>query len=76
VNHKPLKIETTASGSERWLSPATVNLCIENAITWCWNLLPADARTPERVEAEIRARVERALDDFEHDWATFAPEEA
>jgi hypothetical protein len=56
------------------MGPGMVDQSIRHAISHCWMIMPEDRKTPERVAAEIRRIVERALKDFQDDATAFGME--
>ena len=60
-----------ADGMRAMFGPLHVDQEIRQAISMCWMALPADQRTADRVEAEIRRVVERALKDLKEDAGSF-----
>ncbi len=51
--------------------PNGVNSAIGQAITSCWHVLPKDTRSMERLDAEVRRIVERALKNVKEDAEAF-----
>ncbi len=53
------------------VGPNGVHQPIAQAITSCWHLLPKDTRSMERLEAEVRRIVDRALKNVKEDAEAF-----
>jgi histone H3/H4 len=53
------------------LGPQAVDQLIRQAITFCWQMLPAERRNSAGVAAEIRRIVDRALKDLKDDAKAF-----
>jgi hypothetical protein len=52
-------------------SPGQVDQTVRQAIQMCWMMLPADGRTLDEVERQVRRIVERALKDLRDDASAF-----
>ena len=53
------------------IGPTDIDSMIRNAVSMCWSVMPAETRTLQRVEAEIRRLVDRALKDMIEDAKAF-----
>jgi hypothetical protein len=60
-----------ARSSYGLLGPHAIDQLIRQAIGLCWQLLPANARTPVHVSKQIRRVVDRALANLEEDAKEF-----
>jgi hypothetical protein len=54
-----------------FFGPGQVDQIVRSAIQMCWMALPADRRTPDELEAQIRRLVDRAMRDFREDREQF-----
>lgn len=71
-----IKTGGEGSGEDRdsmraFMGPGVVDQEIRQAIMMCWTALPAERKTVEAVESEIRRIVERALKDLKEDARAF-----
>jgi hypothetical protein len=56
--------------------PQQVDHTIRQAIQCCWMALPADRRSADGIETEMRRLLDRALRDLREDWQSFGFPEA
>jgi hypothetical protein len=54
-----------------FFGPQQVDNQIRQAIQTCWMILPADRKSVDGVETEIRRIVDRALRDLREDYKSF-----
>jgi hypothetical protein len=54
-----------------FFSPQQIDNQVRQAIQFCWMALPAEKKTIDEVETQIRRIVERALKDLREDAASF-----
>ena len=52
-------------------SPGQVDQSVRQAIQMCWMMLPADRKTVDELEKEIRRIVDRAISNLREDSASF-----
>jgi hypothetical protein len=64
-------MQTHAKGMRDLMGPFMVDQAIRQAITHCWMMLPEEQRSAEKVEQEMQRLVQRALEDFKEDVASF-----
>jgi hypothetical protein len=56
---------------QSFINPQQVDQQIRQAIQFCWMMLPAEKKTVDEVEKEIRRIVDRALRDLREDSSAF-----
>jgi hypothetical protein len=56
---------------QSFINPQQLDLQIRQAIQLCWMMLPAEKKTVDEVEKEIRRIVDRALRDLREDSSAF-----
>ena len=67
----PAAGDDAAQRMAEMFGPAQVDQMIRQSIQFCWMGLPADRRSTDEVEAQIRRIVDRALRDFRDDRQAF-----
>lgn len=67
----PVEGEDAMRRMAEMFGPAQIDHLIRQAINFCWMGLPAERRSADEVESQVRRIVDRALRDFRDDRQAF-----
>ncbi len=67
AHFSPEDADKAAEFTRRMMDPQAVDQMIHQAISICWMMLPAEKKTIEGLEGEVRRIVDRALSNLKED---------